>query len=115
MAYMVARVATRLSQDFDVVDAWPWTKVLRTSLALDELDRVEGIRRDGELVELAVRVGVAMSKEGGQELARLRYAIRQRGTLVIRDDEVAQQEERGRQMMAKLARVERRRRRRGTV
>jgi hypothetical protein len=116
MAYLIMRVARSTALPFDVVDAWPWSAVLRHGMALDEVERVEAIRGDLAQAELAIRVGAAMSgAEGAQELGRVRRAIKERGRLTIRDREAMAVEDQGRRMMAKLDRIARRRRRRGTV
>jgi hypothetical protein len=116
MAYLIMRVARSVTQPFDVVDAWPWSAVLRHGMALDEVERVEAIRGDLAQAELAIRVGAAMSgAEGAQELGRVRRAIMARGRLTIRDSDTLAVEQQGQRMMAKLDRIARRRRRRGTV
>ena len=119
MAFQVMRVARSTGLPFHVVDSWPWSDVLRHVIALDEVERVEALQRDMGQVELAIRIGAAMSGEnGGQELSRVRSQIRANYRLTIRTPDVIADEERGRQMMAKLDRVQKRearRRRRGTV
>lgn len=79
MAYMIARVAKGYGQPFPEVSDWAWSDVLRAGMALDELERVDHIRQDGDALELAIRIATATNNPKASTLIHgLRQAIRDR-------------------------------------
>jgi hypothetical protein len=106
IAYTLARVATAYSQRFGDVAEWPYAEVLAASLALDELDRVESLRKDGEMLEQALRTAVAHHKP--TELARTRADIRGRQRLMPVDGGTLPQDQDTLAALAKTHRIARR-------
>jgi hypothetical protein len=111
MAYTIARVARGYGERFQDVADWPWSDVLRSAMALDELERVDAVQRDMETLELAIRIATGMSQP--RDLIGLRRDVesRMRLSALLADEAQRAKETLDMAMIARAERIARRNRR----
>lgn len=83
------------------------------ALALDEVERVESLRREAERLDLAVRTGIAQGLGAADAIEEQRQDLRRRERLVTAESVVLEQAAhvKAQQVIEKLKRVHRRQRR----
>ena len=87
--------------------------MLASALALDELERVRDIQRDGQALEAAIRGGLAMTAEGLRALERIGDGIRTRQQLSALLTANPEQDQQLVRDVARAERIARRQRRKG--